>query len=270
MKSIILGLILIIVSSCSLTKLSSKQKSKKLTPKEEYYLGRSVAATVLASHPLVKSNFNRYLNTLGQYLAMYSKRPSTYKGYRFGLIKSKKQIAVSSPGGMILVSTGLIKKLRNEDQLAAVLAHEISHIGLYHAAEAIHQNQVNEVGTKLGMSLVTHLSKDKKVKKLLKNYDSVISEYSTKFLNGAYNKDQEVLADKYAMNILKRTGYDYRELVKVLGGLKSKGGGLLSNHPSDKKRVSKLKPILKSYGSYKRLAKKKSRSRRFKIEVRHI
>jgi len=55
-----------------------------ITPEQEYYIGRAVAATVLQSYkPYDKSALNHYLNELGQTLAEASDRPETFNGYHF-------------------------------------------------------------------------------------------------------------------------------------------------------------------------------------------
>ena len=52
-----------------------------ITPEQEYYVGRTVAATVLTQYkPLAKEDLNGYLNRIGQSLAQFSTRPETFGG----------------------------------------------------------------------------------------------------------------------------------------------------------------------------------------------
>ncbi|MDD4873082.1 MAG: M48 family metalloprotease, partial [Kiritimatiellae bacterium] len=111
---------------------------EQLTPENEYYIGRSVGATILQSYkPYDSQNANHYLNILGQTLAMASDRPETFGGYHFLLIDTDEINAFAAPGGLIFVSRGLIKCCKNEDALAAVLAHEVGHVQLMHGLKAI-------------------------------------------------------------------------------------------------------------------------------------
>lgn len=250
MKFITIILIFIFFSCATTTK-----KGENMTPREEYYLGRSVAANIVSNSKLVTGEFNYYLNTLGTHLSFFSKRPETYKGYHFGLIKDNRSIAISAPGGIILISTGLLKTLETEDQLAAVLAHEISHIALYHAQEAIDQSSVSEIGVKAGIAVIGFFTGDDTLNRAIEHYDELISDYSEKMINGIYNKDQELAADKEAFKMLAISGYNSNALIDVLYKQKNEAGGVLSNHPSDKDRRSALqqrKPTNSNQGETER------------------
>ena len=57
---------------------------KSLTPENEYYIGRAVAATILTDYPVYDNPAaTRYVNTLGQMIASVSDKPETYAGYHF-------------------------------------------------------------------------------------------------------------------------------------------------------------------------------------------
>ncbi len=105
------------------------KSAEEITPEQEYYIGRSVAASILQDYPALDDRkANAYLNTLGQTLAMASDRPETFGGYHFLLLDTDEINAFAAPGGLILVSRGLVNCCRNEDELASVLAHEIAHV----------------------------------------------------------------------------------------------------------------------------------------------
>ena len=71
---------------------------------------------------------NDYLNLLGQALALASDRPETFGGYHFLVLDSDEINAFATPGGLIFVTRGMLRCCRNEDAVAAVLAHEIAHV----------------------------------------------------------------------------------------------------------------------------------------------
>jgi len=109
-----------------------------LTPEQEYYIGRAVVAQVLQTYPpLDRPQANDYMNLLGQSLAVFSERPETFGGYHFLLLDSDEINAFAAPGGLILVTRGMLRCCENEDELAAVLAHEICHAELKHGLSAI-------------------------------------------------------------------------------------------------------------------------------------
>jgi predicted Zn-dependent protease len=245
--------LLLFLSSCA----STVEKGRNMTPREEYFLGRSVAATILKDSPLYHGKINKYLNTLGKYLAYNSSRPETYKGYYFGLIKNKRPIAISSPGGIILISTGLLNKVKNEDQLAAVLAHEISHIALYHSQKTIDQSSWSKIGSKLGVATIAFLTGSDQLNEAVQNYDELISDYSSRLIDGVYNKEQELEADKEALSILNKTGFDSMELINIIKGLDETGGGLLSNHPSNEIRIETANSLIVDTNTNGKITRKK-------------
>ncbi|RPJ39713.1 MAG: peptidase M48, partial [Planctomycetaceae bacterium] len=119
-----------------------------LTPEQEYYVGRAVAAQVLQSYPpLDRPQANEYLNLLGQSLAIFSERPETFGGYHFLLLDSDEINAFAAPGGLILVSRGMLRCCQSEDELAAVLAHEICHVEQKHGLSAIKQSRLTDAFT---------------------------------------------------------------------------------------------------------------------------
>ena len=113
------------------------KSAEDFTPDQEYYLGRGVAATLLGQYRALRTPAaNEYLNLLGQSLAKYSTKPNTFGGYRFLLLDTPEINAFAAPGGLILVTRGLAQCAANEDELAAVLAHEIAHVQLRTASTA--------------------------------------------------------------------------------------------------------------------------------------
>jgi len=89
---------------------------KGITPLQEYYIGRAVTAQMLTSYGTYDNDVaNRYLNELGQTLAMASDRPETFGGYHFYLIETDEINAFAAPGGLILISTGMLDLCRTED-----------------------------------------------------------------------------------------------------------------------------------------------------------
>ena len=97
---------------------------------QELAIGRSVAYMLLQKYDNklnTDPELNKYVNLVGQSIAKRaSKRPQI--NYRFGIIETPEINAFACPGGYIFVTTGLLKVLYDENELAAVLGHEMGHI----------------------------------------------------------------------------------------------------------------------------------------------
>ena len=100
-----------------------------MTDQEEYYVGRAVAAMILGQYRLCNNErLTSYVNAVGQAAALSSDRPFTYGGYHFAVLESDEINALSCPGGIIFITRGMVQRARNEEELAAILAHEVAHV----------------------------------------------------------------------------------------------------------------------------------------------
>lgn len=223
---------------------------KDITPEQEYYIGRSVAATVLTSYPpFDQQAANNYLNVLGQSLAMASDRPETFGGYHFLVINSDDINAFAAPGGLVLVSRGLIRCCRSEDALAAVLAHEIGHVQLQHGLRAIRKGRLTSALTVLSVEAGKNLAGDQ-LAEVTKAFEGSITDISTTLMNSGYARGLESDADESAVILLRRVGYDPRALLDMLEQmrvhLKPGGVDFAKTHPSPEDRIAHVRKLIGS------------------------
>jgi predicted Zn-dependent protease len=221
---------------------------ESITPEQEYYIGRTVAATILSNNkPLDDSKLTDYLNTLGQYLALCSDRPETFGGYHFLVMDSNDINAFAAPGGLILVSRGMIQCCRDESALAAVLAHEVAHVSLNHGLQAISKSRLTAAATILGSEAAKNLG-SKDLADLTKTFEDSISDITAKLVNGGYARHLEFQADKTAIATLRRAGYDPNGLKTMLMEMDKtlKPGGLdfAKTHPAPKDRIAEVTKLI--------------------------
>lgn len=219
-----------------------------ITPEQEYYIGRSVAATILGKYrPLSNEDANRYLNLLGQTLAMASDRPETFRGYHFLLLETDEINAFSAPGGLILISRGMIRCCKSEDELAAVLAHEIGHVQNQHGLRAIKKSRLTSAFTVLAAESAKNFG-DENLARLTEAFEGSISDVTQTLMNSGYARNLERDADAAAVTIMKRVGYDPNALVSMLQQMKRnlKPGGLdfAKTHPDPDDRIRDVESLL--------------------------
>lgn len=105
-------------------------KKYGFTLADELVIGRSVSYALLQKYDSKINTdpaLNEYVNLVGQSVAKASSnRPQV--DYKFGIIDTDEINAFATPGGYVFITTGLLKILSNENELAGVLAHEIGHI----------------------------------------------------------------------------------------------------------------------------------------------
>lgn len=221
---------------------------KDITPEQEYYIGRAVAARMFTSYqPLDQDVTNRYLNELGQTLAMASDRPETFGGYHFMLIESDEINAFAAPGGLILISTGMLDLCQTEDELAAVLAHEICHVVGKHGLRAIKNSRLTSALTILATESARNFGSSE-LKQLVADFEGSIDDITSTLMVNGYSRGLEEEADQMAIIILERVGYDPKALPSMLKemqkGWKAGGPGFARTHPAPTDRIDALSPAL--------------------------
>jgi len=220
-----------------------------LTPEQEYYIGRAVAARVFETYrPLDQPQANAYLNLLGQSLAVFSERPETFGGYRFLLLDSDEVNAFAAPGGLILVTHGMLRCCENEDELAAVLAHEICHIQAKHGLRAIKQSRLTEAFTIIAAESAKQLGSEE-LASLTREFESSVGDVVMTLTTSGYSRTQERDADAAAVRLLKRAGYPEAAILTMLKRMDERlatagGLGFAKTHPSAASRIDALKPTI--------------------------
>jgi predicted Zn-dependent protease len=217
---------------------------EEFTPEQEYYIGRSVAAVILSKYPpYTDPQANQYLNLLGQTLAQASDMPEIFRGYRFLVLNSNEINAFATPGGQIFVTRGLLRCCRNEDAVAAVLAHEISHIQLKHGIQAIKKARVTDALATIAVESARALAPNE-VAMLTETFGGAIMDITTTLINSGYSRSFEYEADQAAQTILRRVGYDPNGLVEMLmvmrKNLKKGESGFAKTHPAPEDRIAEI------------------------------
>jgi predicted Zn-dependent protease len=239
-----------------------------ITPEQEYYIGRSVAATVLHTYgPLDNAAANHYLNVIGRVLAQASDRPETFGGYHFQILNSDDVNAFSAPGGFVMISRGMLRCCRSEDAVAAVLAHEIGHVQGQHGLRAIKKGRLTSALTVLAAEGAKNLG-GQDVAELTRAFEGTIGDITSTLMNNGYARGLEREADQTAVTILQRVGYDPAALVAMLAEMKQhlQPGGLdfAKTHPPPDARIAELRRLITAAGP---IATNPVRQRRFERAI---
>ena len=100
----------------------------------EARVGRAVAARLAKRYGLVQDDtLARYVTLVGRTTASFSSRPEL--AFHFGILRTQEVNAFACPGGYIFVTVGALLLMKDEAELAGVLAHEVSHVALQHSGK---------------------------------------------------------------------------------------------------------------------------------------
>jgi predicted Zn-dependent protease len=219
------------------------QASRPINESEEYYVGRAVAARILGTNRLVTDQqLTLYVNEVGQTVARKSPRPTTYKGYHFAVLDTSVPNAFACPGGIIFITKGLVETCSSEDELAAVLAHEVAHVANKDGINSISKARWTEVLTTLGTETAKQYAGPGG--QLVTLFEGSIDDvFKTIVVNG-YSRSAEEAADAQAVTTLRNAGYDPGAMASVLNKMMAKsstGGGIFKTHPPTADRLAKIK-----------------------------
>jgi len=231
------------------TAIKAERAARPITEREEYYIGRGVAARILSQYKVYHHPETIwYLNHIGSTLAINSGRPYIYGGFHFAVLDTEEINAFACPGGIIFITRGMLNVVHSEDELAGVVAHEIGHVTQKHGLKAISKARWTQVVTTLGMEAAREYT-GAQLDSLIGLFEGTIDDVFQTLVVKGYGRGDEYEADKLAIACLQASGYDpteFRNLLESLNGCQEKeSGGIFSTHPNMVDRIAKTKKDLR-------------------------
>lgn len=212
---------------------------KDVDEKGEAEIGSASAAQLLGAAPLVQNEkLQAYVNQIGLWLALQTERPDL--PWRFGVMDTDSVNAFAAPGGYVFITRGLLLRMRNEAELAGVLAHEIGHVLKRHHLVAIQKNAKTGLAANL-MSIAVDNSSGG-----YGEWKKKAIGASTELYARGLDKEDEFEADRLGVVIAARAGYDPYGLPSVLQTLDSMSPQdsnlalMFKTHPSSRQRLDLL------------------------------
>lgn len=226
-----------------LTDMLTKTKDlKTVDTTGEVEIGHGVAANLLGAVPPVKDDrLQAYINQLGWWLVQQQSE-RTDLTWHFAVLDTDSLNAFAAPGGYVFITRGLLLNMRNEAELAGVMAHEISHVLKRHHLNAIQKNAQTGLVADLA-SMAAGSSKNASLA------DKAIGA-STELYARGLDKDDEFEADRMGVVLAARAGYDPYGLpavLQTLDGMNSQDSGLalmFKTHPAPQKRLELLDGLM--------------------------
>jgi hypothetical protein len=175
--------------------------------------------------------------------------------FEFHCVNDKAINAFALPGGYVFVNRGAIELADNESQLAAVMAHELSHVALRHGTNQATKAQATQgflgiasgiFGGSTGGALLTQLGAFAAGGVLLR-----------------YSRTAESQADVMGTQVLYDTGYDPRAMAQFFEKLEAESKGknppeFFSDHPNPERRIERVDEEIDKLGGVRPNAKRDS------------
>ncbi len=209
---------------------------------EEQSIGAAIALQVVARYGGVynQPELTRYVNLVGRAVALTCDRPDI--PYHFAVLNSDSINAFAAPAGYVFVTRGLLKQVRNEAELAAVLGHEIAHVSQKHILEVIQRSKRLAGVSEAGLAYA-HQNPD-----VFKN---LIDAAAKKLLDEGLDQDKELEGDSLGEVFAIRVGYDptaYVALLNRLRALKGDDKAFFKTHPNFSNRITAVQEVIHTHG----------------------
>ena len=241
--SAILALLFI---GCSKAPITGRNQMIIVSPQQELSLGFESAKQVLAKEKLsTDPQKNAMVKRIGQRIAKTTEalHKVNYQWEFFVIDNDKEGNAFCLPGGKVFVYTGLFKYASNDDELAAVMGHEIAHALARHGAERMSSGQVQQVGGQILGAVMQ--SQGNAVNTAMAMQAFGIGTQMGIML--PHSRTQEYEADHIGLVLAAKSGYNPRSALSFWEKFGASGETppeYMSTHPAPANRIAEIKALL--------------------------
>lgn len=163
---------------------------------------------------------------------------SQSQGWEVNLFEINTPNAFALPGKKIGVNTGMLKIASNQNQLAAVIGHEVGHVLARHGAERVSIGMATQTGTQLLQAITGN---DSNTKKLAYALLGLGTKYGIAL---PYSRQHETEADLMGIKLMAKAGFDPQGSVQLWQNMARAGGAspleFMSTHPANQTRIRQL------------------------------
>lgn len=165
--------------------------------------------------------------------------------WQMNVIRSNDVNAFAMPGGKMVVFTGIVNKLNlNDDEIAAIIGHEMTHALEEHSKKKAGQQIITNTALKAGGAIIQ--SKTGLSSSTVELYKNTLGKYG---LTLPFSRHQETRADIGGLRLMAQAGYNPEAAVNVWQKMNNVMGNnsatsLLSTHPSNDSRIASIKKML--------------------------
>ncbi|HEX2970087.1 MAG TPA: M48 family metallopeptidase [Bacteroidales bacterium] len=260
-KLIMVILLPLIIYACSTVPLTGRKQLNILPESQMLQMSFASYAEFMKSNKLsdnreaasMVSSVGKDIAAAVQRYFEENKLSDRLDGYQweFNLIEDKTPNAFCMPGGKVVVFEGILPYTLDKNGLAVVESHEIAHAVARHGNERMSQGLIAQFGS---VALNEILSEKP---------DETKAIFNTAYGLGAqfgvilpFSREHELEADKLGLIFMAMAGYDPETAVSFWERMSQKGSSappeFLSTHPSDERRINRIKAALPEAKRYYR------------------
>src|SRR6476646_3844528 len=231
--------LLVSASLTAQTRIEPRRNS--FTPAQDVQLGRQAATQVRQQLPMLNDRAAENLvERIGARLV--AAVPSRFRQpafhYTFDVVNQRDINAFALPGGPMFLNRGMLQAARTDDEVAGVMAHELSHVLLRHGTLQAAKAQKFQLGAVAGQVLGSIVG-GRTGQVIAQGSQFGLGTYFLKF-----SREYEREADLMGAQIMSRAGYDPRQMANMFQTIQKQGGSQgpewLSDHPDPGNRYEAI------------------------------
>ena len=224
-----------ILAACQAAPVTGRNQLIVLPESQDASMGLEAYQQILSESKISNDQaLDQRVQNVGKRIAAASPHPEW--DWQFTLIENDEPNAFALPGGKVGVNTGLFQVAKNDDQLAAVVGHEVAHAVARHGAERMSQQILVQAGL-AGLGIATD-----------QTTAALAAQAATLVVILPYSRTQEAEADHIGLLYMAKAGYDPRQAVELWKNFDSFGGErppeFLSTHPAPGSRIQELERLV--------------------------
>ena len=228
---------LFVLVGCQTAPITGRNQFIIVSDSQAVQLGADAYKQIRAETPVSKDpTMNQTVRDVGRRIAAVSHDPGY--DWEFTVFENSDPNAFALPGGKVGVNTGLFQVAKNENQLAAVMAHEVAHAIARHSAERMSQ----KIAIQGGLAVAGAASET------AAQYSTILAQAATLAVVLPFGRNQESEADEIGLMYMAEAGYDPRAAVELWQNFAAFGGDrppeFLSTHPSPGTRINRLNALM--------------------------
>ena len=216
-----------------IAKKANDVRELRMTDAEEQALGQNVSEKIRTRYGVVQNpDVHLYVGLVGKVLAQASTRPEL--PWTFIVLDTDGVNAFAAPGGYVHITRGALALIKNEAELAGVLAHEVIHISEKHTVRALQKNQAVQMGASETLSGSAAFM------------DRVVAAVYDNIVERGFGRAEENESDEQGVALANKIGYAPSGLVSFLTTLKDRNKeskekrGLFASHPEMQERLDRI------------------------------
>lgn len=207
----------------------------------EIAFGRAIAARILGRHKAYDNPaLIKYVSLVGATLALSTNRPELE--FHLMILDTDELNAYAAPGGYVFITKGALQLMKDESELAGVLAHEIAHITEKHVVK-----ELKIKGTDDSSDLARLIGGGSDAARAA--FGQAVDKGLELIFKDEYKREDEMQADKTSVTISALSGYDPTGLARYLSRIKPIKDKIPapsdSTHPTFDTRVAEINNAIK-------------------------